>query len=71
MYIVLEMQTNGNNTSVLPVITRESLNEAESAYHSILASAAISNVQRHTAMVIDEDGVVFDVKCYRHGVEEN
>ena len=69
MYIVLEVQTNGNNMAIVPPVTRATLNEAESVYHQALASAAISSVEKHCAMVIDENGVVFDSKCYYHGVE--
>ena len=70
MYAILEIQTNGDTMSVLPVQTRDTLNEAESVWHTILASAAISTVEHHTAMVIDEDGVVFDNKSYNHTTEE-
>lgn len=66
MYAIIEIQTNGDTMSVLPVQTRETLNEAESVWHSILSSAATSTVEHHTAIVIDEDGVVFDNKCYDH-----
>ena len=66
MYAILEIQTEGNAMTVLPVQTRNTLNEAESVWHTILASAAISTVDHHTALVIDEDGVVFDNKTYNH-----
>lgn len=69
MFIVIEMQTNGTTTSVLPVTTFQTLNEAEAKYHQILSIAAVSSVEKHTAIVIDENGTVFDNKCYYHGVE--
>lgn len=71
MFAVIEMQTNGNTTAVLPVITKEDRNNALSAYHSILASAAISKVEKHTALVIDENGGMVAVSCFEHKEEEN
>ena len=71
MFIILEFQTTDGKTSVLTPIKKPTLNEAESVYHQILASAAISSVEHHTAMVIDDEGVVFDNKCYHHGQEED
>ena len=66
MYIILEMQTNGNTTAVVPPTTKEDYDEAQSVWHSILASAAISSVEKHTAMIIGEDGEVYENRCYYH-----
>lgn len=51
MYVVLEIQTNGNKTATLVTIKSE-LNEAESVYYQILAAAAISSVEVHTAVLM-------------------
>lgn len=51
MFVVLEMQTNGGKTSTL-VTTKDKLNEAESVYYQILAAAAISKVEVHTAVLM-------------------
>lgn len=67
MYVILEMQTNGSTTALTTPVTKETLNEAEAVFHQILMYAATSNVEKHTAMVVDEQGVVFDSKCYYHG----
>ena len=48
MYIVLEMQTNGGATSIAPAQSFASKNQADAAYHQILAAAAVSNVEKHT-----------------------
>ena len=66
MYIVQEIQTSGNSTALLPAITKQDKNEAESAFHSICAAAAISSVTVHTAIVYDEHGNMVMSKYYEH-----
>ena len=65
MYIVIEIQ----NGAALPAIVKESREEAESAYHMILAAAAISEVEEHTAIMFTGRGLVLESKCYLHPVE--
>lgn len=55
-YIVIEIQNNGGTVSTLTT-TFDTLNEAKSSYHSILAAAAISSVDIHAATIIDELGI--------------
>lgn len=62
MYIVLEIQ----NAIVLPVIVKETREEAESAYHAILAAAAISSVNIHTAVIMTNKGHLIASQCYDH-----
>ena len=64
-YLVIEIQNN----VVLPVHVKESRAEAESTYHMILASACISSVETHTAVLMNNEGFVIDSKCYKHPVE--
>jgi len=67
MFVVIEIQNN----IVLPVIVKESRAEAESAYHMILASAAISAVPIHTAVLMTNEGFKIASECYKHEVETN
>ena len=69
MYIIQEIQTTNGQTAFLPAITKESRNEAESVFHSICASAAISSVEVHTALVYDEHGNAILSKYYEHFAE--
>lgn len=64
-YLVIEIQNN----VVLPVHVKESRAEAESTFHTILASACISSVETHTAVLMNNEGFVIDSKCYKHPVE--
>jgi len=69
MYIIQEIQTNNNVSSFLPAIVKVNKDEAESAYHMILASAAISAVQIHTAMMFNEYGEILMRESYTHNAQ--
>lgn len=57
MYIVTELQTNGEVTAVLnDTFTDKGL--ALQKYHTILASAAVSQVEVHTAFIVNESGLM-------------
>ena len=68
MFIIQEIQTENNVTTLLPAIQKESKLEADSAYYSIMAAAAISDVDVHTCIVYDEHGndVTPGKKYYEH-----
>lgn len=70
-YIVLEMQTNNGVTALVPPVTYTDRNAAEAKFHSILANAAISNVEQHTAVILTNDGrLVRSSECYHHPAEQ-
>lgn len=66
MYIIQEMQTNGAQTALVPALTYADKNQAESAYHTALAAAAISSVQVHTVLMFDEHGSTIKRDYYEH-----
>lgn len=68
MYIVLELQTDGSTTSLLPTAF-ENKNEADNKYHTILATAAMSNLRIHSAAMIDEFGYLMKSDYYQHDEE--
>ena len=43
--------------------------KAESKYHEVLAAAAISELQQHSATLITSDGRAIMNQCYRHTIE--
>lgn len=72
MYIILEIQTNNGSSSVVtPIQTTEQKNDAMSKYHGILTYAAVSSVQCHTVVVLNEQGVVVAKETYFHNEGEN
>ena len=66
MYIINEYQTTNGTTAIVTPVTKVDLHEAESAYHSKLASAAISNVEIHSVTLETEDGFQLKRECYKH-----
>ena len=54
-YIVIELQKIKEDTDISTLVsTKNTKEEAESTYYSILASAAISKIPVHGAIIIDE-----------------
>ena len=66
MYIVVELQKNAQGTVSNIVTDHQNLAEAESKYHAILASAAVSDVPAHSAVILSEDGFPVKHQCYKH-----
>ena len=69
MFIVIEIQTNSDGTVGNLVWAYANENEAYSKYHSVLASAAISNLPCHACVVLRNDGLQLAAQAYRHGDE--
>lgn len=67
-YYVIELQNTEDNHAYIMNSSDTRLG-AESIYHQILASAAISNVLSHGAMMFTSDGVHIAHQIYSHPVE--
>ncbi len=66
MYIVIELQKDAEGQVSNLVTSHNNLAEAESKYYSILASAAISEVPVHSAIIVSEEGFPVKHNCYKH-----
>lgn len=55
MFLVVEIQKNNGQLSHL-VTVHETIREAQSKYHTILAAAAVSGLERHSAAILQDDG---------------
>ena len=66
MYIVLEIQTSGTVGTL--VSSYENREQAESAYHTILAAAALSSLPCHAAVLLTEQGGILASAYYEHEV---
>ena len=64
MYFVLEIQI-GETGAILP-FAFDNLADAEAKYHSILAVAAKSSVQKHSAVLMAENGITLKKESYFH-----
>lgn len=68
MYIVTELQTNGETTAVLNYSYTDK-NIALQKYYTILAAAAVSTVEVHTALIMNKYGLVEACESFEHTVE--
>lgn len=70
-YIVLEIQKAADGTiAVPPVATYDNFFDAVSRYHTILATAAISDVPVHSAAILNEVGQVVQTDSYNKADEQ-
>ena len=69
-YIVLELQTNADGGVGTLVTAFDDWNQAESKYHTVLASAAISSLPCHAAVLLTHDGCMLSNKSYEHAQPE-
>lgn len=68
MYIVIELQTNNGKTANI-VNTYADLNTAYQKFHTILAAAAVSSVEVHTAVILNEVGNTIASGHFAHAKE--
>lgn len=66
-YVVMEIQTNSNGTVGTLINSYTNQNEAESKYHQILASASVSSLPVHSAVMVQNDGLLLKSDRYFHG----
>jgi len=68
MFIVMEIQVFADGAMSTPCYSYNDRNKAEAKYHSILSSAAVSNLPTHSAVLLTADGYFIDSKSYTHEV---
>ena len=66
-FIVLEIQNSGDNISTL-ITTYDNQLAAESSYHTILAAAALSELPKHSCILMTEDGNTIKKETYYAGI---
>ena len=64
-YVVIEIQTTGENVTSALTYDYTDRASAESKYHTILAYAAVGDLFIHTAAIIDAQGTVLKRDSYR------
>lgn len=69
MYIVFEIQTNEGGAIGTLTYTYEDRNQAESKFHDVLASAAVSALPKHACVLMTEEGFGLMHQCYKHAVQ--
>lgn len=68
-YYIIEIQNN-NGVYAHLVHTADERLQAESVYHQVLASAAISTLTSHAAALLTGEGVQIMHQCYYHDQTE-
>ena len=66
MYAALEIKQKADGTMTVDRFVKATREEAEQAFHSILASAAVSSHPIHSAMIINPEGATIKKECYKH-----
>lgn len=64
MYIVVEIKTGDTVKTRATSFNDRKL--AERKYHTVLASAAVSDFQKHAAVLMTDDGMPLMHMCYTH-----
>lgn len=66
--IIIEIQhSNNGTTAVVPPIVQSDRDTAEQAYHLALGAAAVSNVNVHSVIMVDDYGTWVKGETYYHG----
>lgn len=65
--IIIEIQHYNNGRTDCITTTHASSSEAEQKYHTVLAAAAVSNVDVHSAVMLDDMGNRIKGESYYHG----
>lgn len=68
-YVAVELVIKPDNTFTVSTFKKETRDEAESAYHSILTSAAKSKNLVHSAVILNPEGQSLKSECYKHEPE--
>jgi len=66
MYAALEIKLKADGTMTVDKYVKETREEAERAFHSILSGAATSEHPVHSAMIINPEGQTLKHECYKH-----
>lgn len=70
MYLVIEIQKMNNGQLAHLVTTHKEQPEAEQKYHAVLSAAAVSAVDVHSAVMLDDTGNRIKGETYYHGHAE-
>ena len=69
MIIVMEIQVFEDGKMSTPCYAFDNKNSADQKYHSILASASVSKLPKHSAVMVTDDGYFIKSETYTHPVE--
>jgi len=65
-YVAVELVTKQDDTFIVSTYKKETRDEAEKAFHSILSVAATSTNKYHSAAILNPEGKLLKSECYKH-----
>lgn len=66
--IIIEIQhSNNGTTAVVPPVVQSDRDTAEQTYHLALGAAAVSNINVHSVIMLDDYGTWIKGETYYHG----
>lgn len=65
LFIVIELQKNGDQLGNI-VTSHTTLQDAQHKFHAVAASAAISNVEKHSVVLLNDDGFPIERTTFEH-----
>ena len=65
-YVAIELVTKQDGTFTVSTYKKDTRDEAEKAFHSILAVAATSSNVTHAASILNPEGKLLKNECYKH-----
>ena len=68
-YIVIELQKNGDTVTNI-VTPHDTLPDAQYKFHYTAAFAAISEVEKHSIILLNDDGFTVERVTFEHPVTE-
>lgn len=66
-FVLLELQVNANEELGILVYDYASLNQAKSSFHTVMANAELSEIPKHGAVLLNEEGSLITSECCFHG----
>ena len=66
MYIAVEIKEKADKSVEISTFKKDTREEAEKAFHSILAVAAVSTHPVHSALILNVEGATLKKDCYKH-----
>lgn len=67
-YVAIELVTKQDDTFTVSTFKKETRDEAEKAFHSILSGAATSVHKIHAAAILNPEGFLLKNDCYKHEI---
>lgn len=69
-YVAIELVEKIDGSFTVSTYKKDSREEAEKAFHSILSVAAVSTHPVHSAVILNPEGQKLKSECYKHEQEK-